>query len=268
MHKTILWNYEDLFLLLIEKLKYSKICNHENFFILKGIYSLFSFMRYILVLLFSVTLLASCTETKTGVKTPVKWTASGAQVVMTPSPTYGTGKHELKIFADFQCPACINFSKSLAPVFEKYAQDGYLRITYKQYPLSQHKNAERDALAALCVAEQGIDAYMDYKHALYALEDVKKWATTSDEDRLWAAKDIKSIDWAKLASCLSDEKYAAKLQQDKDDGNAIHIEGTPTILLDDKKIDLGVFRDIDTLKTVMNRMLEVPTTTTWSGLSE
>jgi hypothetical protein len=45
-----------------------------------------------------------------------------------------------------------------------------------------HKNAERDALAALCSSEQG--KYMGYKKALYALEESKSGAKVSDEDRV------------------------------------------------------------------------------------
>lgn len=226
----------------------------------KAIFTHYTFlMRYLLILLCSLTFLASCTVTKDAVKSTSSWTTTSTATLA--SPTYGTGKHELKIFADFQCPACINFSKTLAPVFEDYAKNGYLHITYKQYPLMNiHKNAERDALSALCVAAQGNDVYMDYKHALYTMEDAKKWASTSDEDRVAAAKDITKIDSTKLASCLADETYATKLQQDIDEGNALRIEGTPTIFLDDKLLDLGTFRDIETLKTVMNRILEVPST--------
>ena len=38
-----------------------------------------------------------------------------------PTPSYGSGNHTLEIFADFQCPACQNFSKTLEPIFKNYA---------------------------------------------------------------------------------------------------------------------------------------------------
>ena len=136
-----------------------------------------------LILSFSL-LLASCTYTSstndaknTSTNTTVNTNTSTSPALRTPSPTYGSGNHELVVFADFQCPACIASSKSIMPVFENYAKNGYLRITYKQFPLTgMHKNAERDALAALCVASQGkgADTYMEYKKALYEMEDAKK----------------------------------------------------------------------------------------------
>ena len=60
-----------------------------------------------------------------------------------------------------------------------------LTITYRQFPLTNmHKNAYRDALAALCGAEQG--KYMETKKAIYTLEIEKKEARVSDADRIKA----------------------------------------------------------------------------------
>lgn len=144
--------------------------------------------KYIVGIL-SVFLLVSCTI---GGTTPVKPASGGSTSIpaaMIPSPTLGSGKHSMMIFSDFQCPACIRFSQSIAPIFEEYAKSGYLTITYKQYPLTTiHKNAERDSLAALCVTEQG--KYLDYKKPLYALEESKSGAKVSDDERIGAAKDI------------------------------------------------------------------------------
>ena len=127
-------------------------------------------MKKILFLL-SLLFLAACTA-QTGT-TPTTDAPSVTPQVQIASPSYGSGKHTLMLFADFQCPACIQFSKVIGPVFEDYASRGYLKIVYKQYPLTSiHPNAERDAIAALCAAEEG--KYMDYKKALYALEDQKK----------------------------------------------------------------------------------------------
>ncbi len=41
-----------------------------------------------------------------------------APKVMIASPTYGSGKHTVTIFADFQCPACIAFAKAVGPILE------------------------------------------------------------------------------------------------------------------------------------------------------
>ncbi len=164
------------------------------------------------------------------------------------------------IFADFQCPACIRFSQSIAPIFEEYAKNGYLTITYKQYPLTTiHKNAERDSLAALCVTEQG--KYLDYKKPLYSLEESKSGAKVSDDERIGAAKDI-WVDIEKLTECIASDKYLGQIQAEIKEGDTLRVTGTPSIFLDGKKIDLGLFPDMNTLKVVMDKLLDVPATMT------
>jgi len=123
-------------------------------------------LKYLFLFL-SLGFLASCTMNSTNTSPSV---SSESKTIE--SPRQGSGKHELMIFADFQCPACIAFSKNAAPIFEEYANSGKLTIIYKQFPLTQiHKNAFGDAAAALCAAEQG--KYIPYKKALYALEEQK-----------------------------------------------------------------------------------------------
>jgi protein-disulfide isomerase len=204
-------------------------------------------------ILLALLSLAACTPpgtTPSGTSTITKTQSSIA------SPTQGTGKHKLTIFADFQCPACIGFSKAIGPIFEQYAADGYLQITYKQFPLQNHKNAERDALAALCSEEQG--KYIEYKKALYALEESKSSAKVTDEDRVNIGKDI--VDTTKLAACLAGDKYLDQVRAEVQEGEALGVTGTPTVFLDGKKIDNKIFSNLDAMKNIMNRWLEVPET--------
>jgi protein-disulfide isomerase len=144
-------------------------------------------MQKFILLMFALLTLASCTmspppSTSSGETTPV--TKESKTI---PTPTYGSGKKVVTVFADFQCPACINFSHGIGQILESYAGSGKLQIEYRQFPLQMHKNAKRDALAALCGAEQG--KYMDYKKSLYDMEERKSEpnATISDADRVQAA---------------------------------------------------------------------------------
>ncbi len=161
------------------------------------------------------------------------------------------------MFADFQCPACIATNKIVGPIFEEYASKWLVKLTYKQFPLTSiHKNAERDALAALCSAEQG--KYMDYKKALYNMEEAKSGAKVSDEDRVNAGKDI--LDTTKLTQCLKDSRYIDQVRAEMKEWNSLGVTGTPTVLLDGKKIDNSVFRDPVVLRSLLDTWLEVPKT--------
>jgi protein-disulfide isomerase len=173
---------------------------------------------------------------------------------MIPSPSYGSGIHEITLWADFQCPACQAFNQRISPIFEEYANKGLLRLTFKQFPLTNiHPNAERDALAALCSAEQG--KYMEYKKALYTLEQGKSGAKVSDDDRINAAKNI--LDETKLRECLTNNKYLPQVRAEMAEGDKSGVNSTPTVMLDGKKLDVAIYRDETVLRNVMDKLLGV-----------
>jgi len=39
-----------------------------------------------------------------------------------PSPTYGSGPRNITIYADYQCPACMNFSLGVGKILDSYAE--------------------------------------------------------------------------------------------------------------------------------------------------
>jgi protein-disulfide isomerase len=95
-------------------------------------------MKFLLPIVLFVSLLSSCTMMPTS--TPVVQNPPTENRTVA-TPTYGTSKTQITIFADFQCPACISANDTLFPILEGYAASGRLMITYRQYPLSMHKNA-------------------------------------------------------------------------------------------------------------------------------
>ena len=51
-------------------------------------------------------------------------------------------------FADYQCPACQNFSDASRKLREQYVASGQVRFVYFDLPLQQHENAVPAAMAA------------------------------------------------------------------------------------------------------------------------
>ncbi len=168
------------------------------------------------------------------------------------TPSYGSGKNLIEIFADFQCPACQNFTKTFEPLLIELANEGTIRIEYRQFPLPMHKNAYRDAMAALCGAEQG--KYMEAKSAIYALEISKKESPVTDANRV----DILStiwIDTTELKKCLDTDRYLAQVDRDIKLWESRRVNSTPTVFLDGKKIDNSLFRDPSTFKFNLQRII-------------
>ena len=230
-------------------------------------------MKKLFVVLFAVLFLASCgansdTPSNTGSNTASSGSEESVNSSVdgdaekapadTPSPTYGAGEHKLEVFADFQCPACINASKTLDPTFNAYAETGKLLIEYRQFPLTSiHKNAYRDALAGLCAADQG--KYVEYKKELYSMEEKKRGGSVSDSERIALASNV-AIDTEVFAACLSSDKYKAKVDADMAYGDRLGVTGTPTYVLDGKKLDMGQIGSIENLAKVLDAVTGQSTT--------
>jgi protein-disulfide isomerase len=97
-------------------------------------------MKLSISFIISLLILTSCTVSAPTVNPPVNQTPTENRTVAT--PTYGSGKTQVEIFADFQCPACIAYNDSVMPIFEEYASQGKIMMTYRQFPLQMHKNAK------------------------------------------------------------------------------------------------------------------------------
>ena len=135
----------------------------------------------------------------------------------------------MTIFTDFQCPACIAFhTATSAKIFSQYVDTGRIGLTIKNYPLPGHKNAARDALAALCAASQ--NKYRAYGDDLYAMESEKSGMPTTDNERIALAKK-NNLDVATFSQCLSEGHYIHTIEQEIADGDTHHLEGTPSIYL-------------------------------------
>ncbi len=100
-----------------------------------------------------------------------------------------SSKVQLTVFADYECPACIYFEKTIGQeLYENYVKTNKITVTYKNFPLTQHKNAERDALAALYALSQG--KYWEFSLEMYALEDQKKGDIVTDSERVDLGKKV------------------------------------------------------------------------------
>jgi protein-disulfide isomerase len=141
------------------------------------------------------------------------------------SPSVGPADARVTVveFADYQCPYCHQMEPALVSIREQYGDR--VRFVYKDFPLPMHQYAEKAAEAALCAGQQG--QYWAYHDALFA-------TTTVDElevDGLkMTAADLK-LDKAKFASCLDSGAQAAVITQNIDEGKALGLSGTPTILV-------------------------------------
>jgi protein-disulfide isomerase len=138
-----------------------------------------------------------------------------------------SSKVQLIAFGDFQCPACIFFEKEIGErLLKDYALTNKIWITYKNFPLSIHKNAPEDSLAAMCMHEQW--KYKDFAVKMYALEDLKKWLIVSKEDRQNVAKEAWA-DLVKFNQCVTEWRYIDKIKEDMKIWEKMWLLWTPSV---------------------------------------
>jgi len=138
-------------------------------------------------------------------------------------------------FGDFQCPAC----GAAYPVVEKILQDykGKVTFVFRQYPLPVHENAHTAAEAAEAAGAQG--KFFDMYNALYSNQ--KDWGESKNAmDYFKKYADAMGLDMDKFVSDVEGKKYAAKIQADQNDGDAVGITATPTFFINDEMIVGGL----------------------------
>lgn len=124
-------------------------------------------------------------------------------------------------FSDIDCPFCQVFHETMGRIVDTYGKDGKVAWVYRNFPLDQlHPEARLKAESAECVASlAGNEAYWGYLDALFAREE-----TGADLPAIAAEF---GVDEAAFTACVSEERFAAKVQAHYDDAFAAGGRGTP-----------------------------------------
>ncbi len=192
----------------------------------KDIQKYFLLGTIVLVLLAVIGIVIAIVSGPTTVNKPLGEKVSGLSFTDDNDPSYGPGesKYIVRIFSDFQCPAC-----KAAEAGIRYAMDTYgdrVRFVWNDFPLSTlHQNAEIAAVAARCAEDQG--KFWDYHDKLYDLQ--AQWESVAAPTPLFVdyAKLLK-LDDQKFAACLNGQQFLRKVQADVAEGQKNGVEGTPT----------------------------------------
>lgn len=150
------------------------------------------------------------------------------------SGVYGApnSKVQLTIFSDYQCPACINLHEMIdTKLWKDYIDTKKITVTFKNFPLTiPHANAEGDALAGLCALSSG--KFKEFRNEMYAVEEAKKGAAVTDDERAAAAKKAGITD-PNFKQCVTEAWYQKRLEAEMKDGERLGLQGTPSVYLGD-----------------------------------
>lgn len=150
-------------------------------------------------------------------------------------------------YGDFQCPGC----GTAAPILQSLSQEYKDKMTFifRNNPLpSIHPNARAAAAAAEAAGLQG--KYWELHDKLY--EEQNSWSNLALDKRTDAfvnyAKGVGVTDLEKFKSDMGSEAVGKKINFDLALGKKAGVTGTPTILLNNEKIESDTWSDKAKLK--------------------
>jgi protein-disulfide isomerase len=142
-------------------------------------------------------------------------------------------KVTVRIFSDFQCPACKVADPIVNQVMKDYA--GKVRFIWNDLPLTSiHANAKAAAIAGRCAQEQ--DKFWEYATQLYETQET--WSGLSSPNDYFAnlASQL-GLQRERFAACLGQQGPVMKVAQDVQEALAIGLESTPTFFVNRQKYE-------------------------------
>jgi protein-disulfide isomerase len=120
-------------------------------------------------------------------------------------------------FSDFQCPYCAQALPIVRQVREEYGDR--VRLVFRDFPLSIHANAAKDAEAGACAREQG--HFWEMHDRLFADQQHQ------GVDDLKASAKAMGLDTQAFDTCLDSNRYQAMWQAATKEAEGYGVSGTP-----------------------------------------
>ena len=146
-------------------------------------------------------------------------------------------------YSDFECPYCSRMVDPIHQLVAKYPTQ--IQVTFKQFPLSFHKNAQKAAEASLAAAEQG--KFWEYHDLLF--QNLK----ALQEDKLILYAGQVGLNVETFTAALKSGKYAAAVKAEMAEGQSIGVRGTPSFYVNGRKYNGG--RDLAGFEKVFSEQL-------------
>lgn len=165
-------------------------------------------------------------ETETFQDVPVGFTAEGY-------PFRGNPDAPITVYeySDFQCPFCARHVIQTEPALkESYLRSGDVKFVFRDLPLDTiHPNATQAAVAANCVAEQGIVPYWQMHDLLFRTQS--EWGSLEDpSETLTRLATEAGADAEQYATCLAEttEEKTDAIQESIAEASSYGFTGTPS----------------------------------------
>ncbi|MGO0578024.1 DsbA family protein [Ornithinimicrobium panacihumi] len=151
----------------------------------------------------------------------------------------GEGAPVLVEFLDFECEACLAAYPLVEQVRQEYA--GELTFVVRYFPIDGHPNSMTAAVAVEAAAQQG--RFEDMYTRMYKTQT--EWSHRQ-ESMAPVFRDFAQqlgLDMDAYDAAVADPATQERVEQDRQDGLALGVRGTPTFFLDGKPLELTSAED-------------------------
>jgi len=143
---------------------------------------------------------------------------------------------QIKIYSSLTCPHCANFHRKVLPkIKKKYIETGLAKVIFMDFPLDLASLNASKILQCLENKKQ-----IEYLDTIY--EKQNKWTNGSsiEEININLKKIVKNLGIKEsfVDKCFNNENIENKVLKSRIDGQKKYsIESTPTIIINEKKLD-------------------------------
>jgi protein-disulfide isomerase len=156
------------------------------------------------------------------------------------SPTLGAADAPVTLveFLDPECESCAAFSPLVKKILSQY--NGKVRLVVRYMPL--HPNSMRAAALTEAAGEQG--KYWQMQELLFQRQP--EWGERHGAPHSAPKPDVSALfdryamelglDMEKLSSAIKGNRYQAKLERDRRDGQTLGVRQTPTFFVNGRRL--------------------------------
>lgn len=158
---------------------------------------------------------------------------AGPAAGMTVGPA--SGVPELRIFGDYQCPACAALERMAGDTLRALARRGHIRFVYHHAPLRAHSRGAAAAAAVHCAARFG--SPWAAHTALY--ESTGSWGLhPAPSDAVVRVLARTQPDTAAMRECIAAGSTQGRIEADRFLAETIGITEVPTVFWDDQRLHI------------------------------
>lgn len=178
---------------------------------------------------------------------PVALTESPAELQRAQGISMGSQEAPVVLyeFADYQCPACSQFSTFAHPLIkERLVDRGIARLVRYDFPIvSGHPHAFVAARAARCADEQG--KYWEYHDVLYGRQPIWSASGGPPLSELEDYADLVGLERGPFRQCLRSDRHAEEVTRNLRMGESLGVTGTPTLMLNGQLLSIRDYNELE-----------------------